>query len=178
MNQKITFDEFYKRYYSDMMSYCCSQYKIDHHSAEEIVDDSFLLLCKQWDDFETHTEMGLLAWTRRTLRNLSNSFLRKKKPVIISLEHWVDLDDLQYDSTVEYIIQKEGDEKLYNEYLDAIKTRLTKKEWRLFECVIISRNSIKNTAEILQMNENTVKTSLKRLRTKLRVNVLPKILKQ
>lgn len=130
---------------------------------------------------DSHSEPILLAWIRKTVKYLSYSFNRQNahRPPTVELGEWIASEGTQPTepppTTADSLTQ---DEQLYDAYLALIRPKLSPGQLQLFECIIVEHHSISSAAKLLHMKENTVKIGLKRLRAKLKREILPQILQQ
>lgn len=179
-NPELRFEVFYKLYYNKLLNYCAISFGIDEFDAEDIVQNAFLALYKSWDAFDTHTEPGLLVWMRKTVKNMAYTYNRKKAkdPVVAEVGEWISCEE-EYGAadTDELPSRFADDEELYRSYIDAVRQKLSPKQKAIFECIIVNKNSVAAAAKILNMNENTVKVALKRLRKRIKDKILPEIFK-
>lgn len=182
MNPEISFAPFYKKYYARMLSYCFHTFRLSEQDAEDIVSDAFTELWQQWNELDAHSEPILLSWIRTTIKYQTYSFNRKKAkaPATVELGEWIASNPSQPPDS-EPISLSDGDpsnELVYRTYLEVIRSKLNPKQLQLFECIIVEQNDISTAAGLLHMKENTVKVGLKRLRAKLRKDILPQLLER
>ena len=175
--EELSFDDFYRRSFQNLLRYCRASARLSAADAEEIVEDAFVALWKHWGELETHTEIGLHVWTTRSIRLLTAAFFRKKarEPEPMDFEQLIEeaeRDPERRASAEDHVIERET----YATYLQQIRERLNANERNLFDCVIVGELTVRQTADRLHMKENTVKVSLCRLRKKLRERILPELL--
>ena len=178
-NMEVSFEEFYRKHFSQMVGYCHVAANLDQADSEDIVQNAFVELYKHWNQLKTHTEPGLLVWIRNAVQLQTKAFFHKqsKAPITIELYDWIDLESSE--STESYRMEDLiAENDLYRTYMDQIPSYLSEKQRRIFECVMINQTDMKTAAKILNVKENTLKTSLRRLKHKIRTEILPLILKQ
>lgn len=176
-SEELSFDDFYRKFFAHFVRYCRAAFRVSPADAEEIVEDAFVALWKHWGDLQTHTEVGLHVWLTRSIRLLATAFFRKKarEPEAMEFDRLVEeaeKDPERRASAEDHVVEQET----YAAYLKEIRARLNNTERNLFDCVIIGDLTVRQTADRLQMKENTVKVSLCRLRKKLRERILPELL--
>lgn len=176
-SEELTFDDFYHRFFAHFVRYCRASFRVSAADAEEIVEDAFVALWKHWGELETHTEIGLHVWISRSIRLLASAFFRKKshEPELMDFDRLVEeaeKDPERRASAEDQVVEQET----YATYLKEIRARLSATERNLFDCAIVGQLTVRQTADRLQMKENTVKVSLCRLRKKLRERILPELL--
>lgn len=177
---ELSFEAFYRQYYDRMVSYCYHTYHIPDADAEDITGDAFAQLWQQWDILDRHSLPVLIAWMRKTIRYMAYSFNRKrsKEPITVELGDWITSEEAQADVSTLSVWEEPSDpDETYEKYISTIRTKLSSKQRLLFDYIMVEHRDVKTTAQILHMNENTVKVGLKRLRAKLRNEILPTILK-
>ena len=180
MNIEQSFEAFYRQYYDRMVSYCYHTFQISQPDSEDIANEAFTQLWQRWRDFDNHSLPVLIAWTRKTIQYMAYSFHRKEAstPTIVELGQWIASEELQGEDTVSYQMDEPlVNEETYQAYLCRIRSKLSSKQVRLFECIIVNQNDVPTAAKLLGMKENTVKVGLKRLRSKLKKEILPDVLK-
>lgn len=182
MNREISFESFYRQYYAGTVSYCHHSFGIGESDAEDIVSDAFSELWRQWQRLDNHSSPILLAWIRKTVKYMAYSFNRKRarEPITVELGAWIAEEEEARPSADHASISEEtaAEEQLYHTYLVSIRQRLSPKQRRLFDCVMVEHHDISTAAYLLGLKENTVKVGLRRLRAKLRRDILPDILKE
>ena len=180
MNLEQSFEAFYRQYYAQMVSYCYHTFQICQPDSEDLVDEAFTQLWQQYGEFDNYSLPVLIAWTRKTIRYLAYSYHRKEAsaPIIVELGQWIAAEEAQgSDMVTELTDDPIQNEQAYQAYLHQIRAQLNSRQLRLFQCIIIEKNDVASTARLLGMKENTVKVGLKRLRHKLKNEILPDLLK-
>ncbi len=176
-NLEISFEAFYRKYFSRMVSYAHYMFGLPPSDAEDIAENAFIELLNRWSSLQTHTETGLLIWIRKTVKYMSYTLNRKKnkEPLILSLEEWITLEETSDPcsfSLEDHFLNNE----MFTQYLDEIRKYLNSKQLQLFEYAVVMQYDVPTTAKLLGLSNNTVKVSLKRLRAKLKNEILPEIL--
>jgi len=137
------------------------------HDAQDIVHDAFI---KGFQNIEKLDDDGsLIAWLKRITINCSLDFLKKKKKL-----NW--LDD-------GHLIIEEGDEISFDEKshlsIDIIKKAIDqlKDKYRIIVVLyLIESYSHKEIAEILNLNESTVRNQYRRGKNQLREQLQNKMI--
>lgn len=175
MNPEISFDTFYIQYYSAMVSYCCHSFGLTGPDAEDAVGEAFTRLWSRWESIDPRTLPVLLAWIRKTVRNLSydrNREIARKKTV--ELGEWIAGEEADPSAClIEDIV---FGEQLYQGYLEQIRNKLSPRQRLLFDCIVIRKMDIPAAAKLLNRKEHSVRVALYRLRKKLKTDILPEIL--
>ena len=175
---EVSFEDFYKKYFSRLVGYCHAASRLDQADSEDLVQNAFLELYRHWDRLSTHTEPGLLGWMRKAIQLQTKTYFRKKskEPVTLELYDWLDLESLE---TAESYRMEDfiAENDQYRQYIDRIPAYLSEKQRKIFECVVIRQTDLKTAAKELNMKENSLKIALKRLKFKIRTEILPLILK-
>jgi len=168
---EITFDDFFIRFYSQMIGYCKITFRINASDAEEIVTHAFETLWEHWETLDSHTTVGLQIWLKRALGYLSKNYFRNlsQEPNTIELVEWLMTGELGTKIENCYQIEQDVAEKdAYESLLKQIRALLNDQQWALFECVFVKQNSLKTAARLLDMKENTAKVALNRIKAKLK----------
>lgn len=179
MNLEQSFEAFYRQYYASMVSYCYHTFQISRPDSEDLVGEAFTQLWQQYRDFDNYSLPILIAWTRKTIRYLAYSYHRKQAsaPVTVELGQWIAQEESQgTEASVDPMDDPISNEQVYQTYLNQIRRGLSRHQLRLFDCIIVGQHDITTAAKLLGMKENTVKVGLKRLRHKLKTDILPDLL--
>ena len=145
----LTFDEVVQKYAQTVTGVCVMRLK-SCHDAEDCFQNTFFKLWQTKQVFQN--EKHLKAWLIRVAVNECNDFLRKQSRLI----------------PLETIREKPV--ALSTDALDASDAllRLEPKYREVLYLHYIERYKVKEIADILDLNHNTVKTNLKRGREKLK----------
>jgi RNA polymerase sigma-70 factor, ECF subfamily len=147
------FEQLYQEYSDKIFSYI---YLLVHDKevAEDLTQDTFIKAYKNWDQF--NGESHLFTWLFRISRNVTIDYLRKKR-----LLTFFSIEKYQFESNqqtpLEIVMKGERMTTLY----EAIRNlKLSYQEVLILRK--IKEFSIKETAEILNWNENRVKITTSR----------------
>lgn len=148
-----TFEQIYKEYSDKIYGYIFLLVN-DQEIAEDLTQDAFIKAYKCLDQF--NGESQLFTWLFKISRNVTIDYLRKKNRFkFFSIEKYQ--FESEYHTPLEIIMKGEKIKNLY----EAIRNLKIS-----YQEVIILRKikefSIKETAEILQWNENKVKITTSR----------------
>ncbi|MBQ3416834.1 MAG: sigma-70 family RNA polymerase sigma factor [Ruminococcus sp.] len=145
----LSFDEVVQKYAQTVTGVCVMRLK-SYHDAEDCFQNTFLKLYQYSRPFQD--EKHLKAWLIRVAVNECNDFLRRQSrlvPLETFQKETVTLNTDAFDASDALLsLEPKYREVLYLHYIERYKTR--------------------EIAEILDLNQNTVKTNLKRGREKLR----------
>jgi len=142
-------DQLYQKYNNDVYQFIYFMIR-DRDTALDLMQDTFIRSFERLEQFKGINEK---SWLIKIARNRTIDYIRKKKPLLFYNEQNVDRID---DNSPEIIaILNENERELY---------RALNKLKRTYQEVIILRKindfSIKETAEILDWNEQKVKNNL------------------
>ncbi len=137
----------------------------DRVEAEDLVQETFLVVMEKYDDFEEGTSM--LAWTRAIVRLKVLQMLDKRK------RRAKVLDRLLYDAidaAYEGVDSDEYTDEMRARYLslEYCLGKLADKPRRLLDCVYTEKLSYEQTATAVGMKYEAVKKSLQRAKAQLR----------
>lgn len=178
-SRKMTFEEFYKKYYFRLVEYCTYLAYVSSDMSEDIAEEAFLELWRHWDQLESHAEFVLLTWTKKAVVLLCKAQCRKKanEPIYVEFDERIDEEILRDSQNLESLMENQIIENdAYLQYLSEINKRLTSNEQQLFQCLVVREMSVKKAAKYLSKSEISVKVGATRLRAKLRNKILPEIL--
>jgi RNA polymerase sigma-70 factor (ECF subfamily) len=124
---------------------------LTHENADDVLQNTFLRIFRGIDSFEGKS--SLLTWMYRIAYNESLRFLQKNKMSknTTAIDNSIFLEKLTSDS---YFDGDEVKKKLHATLLD-----LSEKQRRVFQMKYFDDLSFKEIAEILEVNENTLKSS-------------------
>ena len=134
--------------------------------AEDLLQESFFKIWKNADFFD-EKKSTLKTWVYSITKNTITDFLRKRKLNILSFGNLLKLQGKgKIDGSV-----FENEESLVKEERDLFEAlkRLKGDEREIIHLRYFSELSIKEISEVLKMNENTVKTKIKRALEKMKV---------
>lgn len=158
MNDKETFSSLIQSIENDL--YNIAKHKISNENdIEDIIQETILKIYKNYDSLKK--EENFKAWSIKILLNECNNFYKRnyKERLLfnkIVCKKSVNLED---NSILEF-----EDELCFKELLKG----LSQKDQDIFICYYQCNYSIKDIADILNINENTIKSTLKRSKIKLK----------
>lgn len=162
-----SYEEIYLENFNRMVWYCHYMRVSDCtvELAEDIVQNAFLELYGKWNLLKSHDELLLIAWLRRTIRNMLFNIIRNKKnkPYMVNYEDCLFDKNLSYNETFEC---ERGHS--FAEYVAYIKDHISDEEYALFSLYVIENLSLVQIASMTKTNPSTVKTRWRRLSIKLR----------
>lgn len=177
MNPEIPFEAFYEKHYSAMVSYCSHSFGLQKQDAEDVVNEAFTRLWGRWETFDPHTEPALLAWTRKTIRFMSYDRNREiAETKTVELGDWI-AEEESSGSGVYLAEDSVFTEILYQNYIDQIQKMLSPKQRLIFEYIILKKQDVPTVAKLLNRREHSVRVALSRLRSQLKNEILPEILR-
>ena len=163
LDDEISFDDLYKKYYFLLLNDCASLGIRDRYDAEELTDDTFSGLYARWNEMNSHSERTLLAWLVRALEYNSTNFFRSEKARRKAMEKY------KVDTTLtgcavrdRYFRGAKTDGRLAK-----FKETLTPQEELLLNCVLEDDTSLASFARLSGENFNTVKSRWRRLKKKI-----------
>ena len=174
---EMTFEQFFDQYYKRLAAYCRAV--SPGEDPDDLVEEAFIALWKHWGQLESHAEFVLFTWTKKAIAFGAKAAYRKraKGPALVSLEEQIDEGrPIVMEDAAPSVEDSVVEDETYRQYLAEINKRLSPTDQRLFECVILSELSIKETAQALSKSEKAVSVAVTRLRARLRDKVLPEVL--
>lgn len=148
----IEFDEFYKKYKTSAFT-SARRYLGDYDSAMDVVQDVFIKINSMLGRFDKIDDAG--KYLIRMIVNKSIDELRKRKKVV-TLEN----PELIVAKSVDFTEEKDEIDFLLSFLQEEQKIVLVMREFTGY--------SVKETAELLNIDEGTVKSRLSRAKVKLR----------
>lgn len=158
-NDRKAQEQLYKKFYHAMMALCV-RYAKDKNDALEILNDGYLKVFKNMDQYDA-ARASLYTWMRRIMINTAIDFLRKRQ-----VYHNMDvLTDMQEDAGIENdAIQKMNG----GELLKAIR-QLPATTCTVFNLYVIDGFSHREIAALLQISEGTSRWHLSEARRQLKI---------
>jgi len=151
---KMKFEHYYKKYYEQIFRVAFAQVK-NHADAEDVVQETFIKLMRYQPEFENAEHEK--AWFIRTTLNICKDLFKSRQYSEICMEEVPEIEK-------EYInISKIDDDDTLWKVL-----ALPEKYKNCLYLFYYEDYSIKEISSVLQMQENTVKTNLKRGRERLK----------
>jgi len=124
---------------------------LTHENADDVLQETFLRIFKGIDSFKEKSSLS--TWMYRIAHNESLRFLQKNK----MSKNSTGIDDSIYLEKLTSDSYFDGDE--VKKKLHATLLGLTEKQRRVFQMKYFDDLSFKEIAEILKVNENTLKSS-------------------
>lgn len=141
-----------KEYHSIYGKYCgrltavCSRYLSNEEDVKDVLQESFLKIFRNIDDFTARTDGSLEAWMKRIVVNESLNFLRKRK-------HLVFMDNIN-DISSEDVAETDIGGVPFDVILNLIR-QLPDGFRTVFNLFVFEQRSHKEIAELLGIKENT-----------------------
>lgn len=163
MLTKQEINEIAEKYYLSVLSYCRSHLLLSENDAEDITQDTFLLLQEKSDKLEN---TNMQAWLYSVASKKTNEIYRKNNYEKSYLR--LDGKEIPYDDVLkvfdEYFPVSEDEIQKYAEII--LKT-LNDKETILFKKIYIEKKTYKQVAEEMGLTEKAVGSRAFRLRKKI-----------
>ncbi len=156
----IIYDKAFKKNHSIMVRYCAR--KVGGYMAEDIASEAFMLLYIKWDALVSHDEKLITAWLYKVIDRKVMEYQRKNCGEKETVD-WSDVEKTYADDTVDGL----AEEKRYNLYMREIRQRLSKLEIGIFDCMIVNKMSVAETAEKLRISQVNVRVRLSRVRKRI-----------
>lgn len=170
--QKETFHKYVRRFIA-----ICERYTHSSEEAQDIVQDSFIIIFNKIESFTWQGEGSFERWMKRIVTNAAINWYRKNKKVSFSeIDEFdnpteetdvIEIDEIQ-NLQPAHLIQYNIDENVINQCLENIP-----ESFRIvFSMHVIDGYSHKEIAEMLGIPEKTSTTRLFRARRILQNNIL------
>lgn len=158
-NDRRAQEQLYKKFYHALMALCI-RYAKDRHDAVEVLNDGFLKVFKNIDQYDA-AKASLYTWMRRIIINTAIDFLRKKQV-------YYDMDAL-LDDQVETGIENEALGKMSGEELEKVIRQLPSATYTVFNLYAIDGFSHREISAMLQISEGTSRWHLSEARRQLKI---------
>ncbi|UCS92092.1 RNA polymerase sigma-70 factor [Echinicola marina] len=160
------FDHLYHRYYEDLVNYAFT-FLLDSGEAEDLVQNLFIHFWENLDSFQLKGTLDGFFYTA-----VKNRCLNKLKSIDVYDKHKI----LYIEAMLVHLSREEEIDKsvLEEELLMAINN-LPVQAREIIVLKYFKGQKIAEIAETLNLSENTVKTQLKRGKSKLRNEMNPKL---
>ncbi|MCQ2254694.1 MAG: sigma-70 family RNA polymerase sigma factor [Bacteroidaceae bacterium] len=132
--------------YCGRLTAVCSRYLSNEEDVKDVLQDSFLKIFRNIDDFTARTDGSLEAWMKRIVVNESLNFLRKRK-------HLVFMDNIN-DISSEDVAETDIGGVPFDVILNLIR-QLPDGFRTVFNLFVFEQRSHKEIAELLGIKENT-----------------------
>ena len=161
--------ELYKRYYGIFMS-MCMRYAASYHDAEEILQDGFLKIFTNINQFKA--EGSFEGWMKRIVVRTALDYTRSKQTKKqLSIIHAKESAFANTDPMDAYAIPAENlvEAKWNQESLMHLLSKLSHKQAAVFNMFVIENFNHKEIAEMLYISERGSQLFLQQARQKLSV---------
>lgn len=167
---EMTFEQFFDRYYHRLAAYCRTI--SPGEDPDDIVEEAFIALWKHWEQLDSHAEFVLFTWAKKAVALGAKAACRKQAKQPAS----VPLDEQPIEDPAPSVEETVVEDEIYRQYLAEINKRLSPTDRQLFECVMLNKLSVQETARALSKSEKAVTVAVSRLRARLRDKILPEVL--
>lgn len=133
----------------------------DYHTAEELVQETFLKVCDKIESFRG--DSSLYTWIYRIGINLSRNYLRKRKPQLIGKSENLDFYSSQETTPYEHTARTETINKVHT-----AMQQLSPIYREILALFYLEDLQVQEISSILNTPEGTVKSRLSRGRTQLK----------
>ncbi|EPD92549.1 MULTISPECIES: sigma-70 family RNA polymerase sigma factor [unclassified Paenibacillus] len=158
MNESLSLEDIYRKYFKDLYAYLFSLCK-DHHLTEDILQETFY---RAYVNLEDYSGPRIKSWLFTVAKNTYIDYLRKHKRMDLKQDEFFAQVPVK-GSTEQTFLEKEGKEKIVqavsslpDKYRDAV---------RLCD---VEEMSCQAAADVLNLKLSTLKSLLFRGRQKLR----------
>lgn len=165
--QEITFDDAYKMFHPKILQYCYHKTNNNMNIAEEISQEAFLALYLSWDKLYFHSKALIFSWLHKTAKNMLSKYFRQLK----KLSNTISYDEYfsQYQDIGVSDDNLENLDLSYEKYIEEIKKFLSPEDFQLFTYACIEKLSIIQISLLLNINFNTAKSRIRRMKSKLKL---------
>lgn len=148
-------------------AYCVTR---DYYLAQDVVQETLIKAYQKLDMVEDREKLG--AWLSTIATRTAIDFVRKEKRMTERLDSYIDPENttLKMSQNVEQEVELNYVQDQINQYINTLPPD-QKKVYQLKNDFGLKEREI---AELLQLNQNTVKTRLYRIRKQLRDMILEK----
>lgn len=168
---QLHFEDMYKKYKIEVMQYATTLTK-NHHDAEEICQDAWFVIAKQFDVLKNKDEEKIKAYLIKTVKYMSFDYLRERERTerYMSDRNIENIDIIpgSFDSVLLTICERETVEAIY----DCINS-LDETYRDVLDFYYINQSSPKDIAEFLNIDVRTARKRIERGRAML-INMLIK----
>ena len=155
------FESLYREYYLQIYKYCLSRLKCDTESAEDAVQETFLVL------YNALLKGEEIDNTKAYLYTVATNFIKKRyNEIQKSNERLASLDDVENiaDASLSDLIIKKISFEEFEKALDSI---LSEEEKSLYNLRYVEEERVKDIAEKLNIEEHHCAVKISRLRKKI-----------
>ncbi len=171
---KEYFGEIIVRYRDKLMRYMRRITNVDSAGAEDILQDAFIKIYKNLNDFDT--ELKFSSWVYRIVHNEVISTHRKNTSGIHKVSISIDEYELQNIIKDDFDITLTGEARLTKQYIQEALARIDGKYREVLILKYFEYKDYKEIADILKKPMGTIATLLNRAKKQLRkeINIISK----
>ena len=165
MDMKEICEQYYKRVFH--AAYGVTR---DHHLAEDVVQETFLKAYQKIDTIQDKEKMG--AWLSSIATRTAIDFIRKERKTSEKLAAITDLENANIEMNQN--VEQEVEFNMLSAQIQEVINSLSPEQRSLFLLKIHYGLKEREIADLLKLNQNTVKTKLYRIRKFLKAILLEK----
>ena len=149
----------YSKYYASVYKFCISQLKEDYSSAQDCVQEAFIVLYKKYLSGEE------IEYTKAFLLKTASNIVKKRLAQLKREQKNVDLEDVK--EIISHSVDID-DRLTFEEYSKMISDALNDTDREIFSMRYIEELKIEDIAARTGLTVSNVSTRLSRMRNKLR----------
>ena len=161
-----SWDEFV-HYYKDFIYLICCKMNLNHHDANDIVQQVLLKLWKKFPEFDYDETKRFRSWLCRIIQNTSIDFFRKVSSRNKIKENFKEEKVLNALPDIEAIAEGEWNDYLTTRALENIKPHFSEKSIEIF-LKMVSGEKAKDLEKEYNLQPDVVYVYRKRIRDKLK----------
>ena len=154
------FDEIYRKYYPVLLRFVASRH-LPQVSAEDVAHETLALLWQKRDECSFEDDAPLMTWLLRTAKLIAVSHARKR-------QEEESLSDHENTASDGDPVQQHMENVQLEQYVHQIEQELSERDKRLFNLIFVERRSYNECAAELNVKAGTLRSSISRLRERLR----------
>lgn len=145
------FSEYYAKYFEVIQKYIMAKLPCNDYTAEDLTEDTFLVLQLKWNSISPHTPAVIVTWLYRTAGNKMRDFRKKcrRSPVIVTLDSEAAEPFL---ATFDEKLGQIDDAHDLQMMLRLIKHSLSKNDWDFFVSIYIDNLPSSEIMEMFNFN--------------------------
>lgn len=160
MQIQSEFAEIYRKYFDAMYRFARRK-GLPHDLCEDVANETFLRLLQQADKLTFEDEAPLRMWLYQTSLNVIKEFYRKQRRTENIEESETIVE--KRNAVVERVEQMQ-----YLHYIEKFESLLNSQQIILFHLHFMQQKTVDEIVELLDMNKNTVRSHIHRIREKIR----------
>lgn len=160
INIEIQFNKLYHEYYPVLLRYIASK-SLPQIDIEDVANETLTRLWEKRDECTFENDAQIAAWLIRTSRFIILEYSRKRQGNESLTDHENTLSDTD-------VIDKRIEDVQLEQYLSKIEQDLSEHDRLIFKMIFIERLPYNECAEKLKIKEVSLRSSISRLRDKLR----------